>query len=121
MPYKYVKQKCREQTCYKLQKQNTECYRMTNSNQANLIHGYKQHDTNQSDLQLYLTDITSQRQRASSSNFTAAPLKLIYGEIKDEAVGDFNKCREHCMGKVLLSQWSDTDRPGLSMEPLMTE
>ena len=30
--------------------------------------------------------------------------KLIYGEGEDTAVRDFNKCREHCMGKVLLSQ-----------------
>ncbi len=34
----------------------------------------KQSDINQSDLQLYLVDITSQGQRTSSSNYTAAPL-----------------------------------------------
>lgn len=35
---------------------------------------------------------------------TAAWSSAIYGESKDKAVRDFNKCREHCMGKVLLSQ-----------------
>lgn len=72
-----------------------------------LVLHIQQSDINQSDLQLYLTDITSQGQRDASSNYTAAPLPEAQPSIekaKTRAVRDFNKCREHCMGKVLLSQ-----------------
>lgn len=65
----------------------------------------QQCDVNQSDLQLYLPDITSQEQRDSSPNYTTASRPEAQPSMKrDKAVRDFNKCRERRMGKVLLSQ-----------------
>lgn len=65
----------------------------------------QQSDVNQSDLQLYLPEITSQEQRDPYPNYTAASRPEAQPSMKrDKAVRDFNKCREHRMGKVLLSQ-----------------
>lgn len=60
----------------------------------------KRPDVNQPDLQPY----TSPALLASSSNYPAGRSSAVYGESQGKAVRDFNKCREPCMGKVLLSQ-----------------